>query len=206
MCVEQNRGYRLSTIKKLHSVTPATPSIMSFVLTDPDKCIITSHDGMVFQEPSCMFPFMEYFYFKYVSLPWMECNQPEFQWNISHLIFSVYFTAFHSNTLLSLIVSNEHSWEKYHKCDQYSCYDFIPMKNFLDSNPVIPYVAVSMYALFCYYGKKYFAKRDPWNLRNTMVRILNTKNTGWGLLKQGLYFIGVSRVIIDEFVLRIKHL
>lgn len=61
------------------------------------------------------------------------------------------------------------NWEKYHKCDQYSCYDFIPMKNFLDSNPVIPYVAVSMYALFCYYGKKYFAKRDPWNLRNTMA-------------------------------------
>jgi len=61
------------------------------------------------------------------------------------------------------------SFEKYGKCDENSCYNFLPMKDFLENNPIVPYVAVSVYALFCYFGQKYFKKRDPWNLRNLMA-------------------------------------
>lgn len=97
---------------------------MSFVLTDKAACAVTGPDGSVFHEPSCIFPFFEWFYFNF---------------------------------------------EKYHKCDQYSCYNYIPMKNFLEKNAVIPYIAVTLYALFCYFGKKYFEKRDPWNFRTAMA-------------------------------------
>jgi len=61
------------------------------------------------------------------------------------------------------------NFEKYHKCDQYSCFNYIPLKNFLESHGAIPYIAVTLYALFCYFGKKYFAKREPLNLRNAMA-------------------------------------
>lgn len=61
------------------------------------------------------------------------------------------------------------SFEKYHRCDTTFCFDYVPMKSFLENNDAIPYIAVTLYALFCYFGQKYFEKREALNFRKAMA-------------------------------------
>lgn len=60
-------------------------------------------------------------------------------------------------------------FEKYHLNDGRYHYDFFPIKHYLESHIFLPVLAVTLYAGFLYYGKKYFANRKPLNLRGLMA-------------------------------------
>jgi len=61
-------------------------------------------------------------------------------------------------------------FEKYHKVeDGRWLFDFTPLREFLETHPVIPYVAVTIYAFGCYFGQKYFKNREPLNWRGAMA-------------------------------------
>ena len=62
-------------------------------------------------------------------------------------------------------------FEKYHEADQHYVLDYVPVQKFLESNWVVPVVAVTLYALFCYYGQKFMEKRKPYNFRTALVSI-----------------------------------
>lgn len=64
-------------------------------------------------------------------------------------------------------------FEKYHEADKHYVIDYTPLKRFLESNYACPIVAVTLYALFCYFGPKYMAKREAYSFRKTLA--------GWNL-------------------------
>jgi len=61
------------------------------------------------------------------------------------------------------------SFEKYHEADKHYVFNYLPIKEFLDSNYVCPAVAVVAYMLFCYFGQKYMIDRKPFAFRKTMA-------------------------------------
>lgn len=64
-------------------------------------------------------------------------------------------------------------FEKYHINDGRYLFDYFPIKHYLETHVFLPVLAVTLYAGFLYYGKKYFAHRKPLNLRWIMA--------GWNL-------------------------
>jgi len=61
------------------------------------------------------------------------------------------------------------SFEKYHKADQQYVLNYVPVQKFLESNWTVPIVAVTVYALFCFYGQKYMENRKPFNFRTALA-------------------------------------
>jgi len=60
-------------------------------------------------------------------------------------------------------------FEKYHEADEHYVINYVPLKRFLESNNACPIVAVTLYALFCYFGQKYMAKREAFSFRKTLA-------------------------------------
>lgn len=61
-------------------------------------------------------------------------------------------------------------FEKYHLgADGRQLYDYLPVKEYLESHIFLPVLAVSMYAGLIYFGRKFMASRKPYNLRNAMA-------------------------------------
>jgi len=46
---------------------------------------------------------------------------------------------------------------------------FFPVRQFMIDTPIFPFIAVAIYGLAIYYGKKYFETRERWNLRYTLA-------------------------------------
>lgn len=60
-------------------------------------------------------------------------------------------------------------FEKYHEADKHYVFNYVPVQEFLESNWVVPITAVTIYALFCYYGQKYMKNRPAYNFRSAMA-------------------------------------
>ena len=48
-------------------------------------------------------------------------------------------------------------------------FDPAPTRSWMVGRPIVPAVAILVYGAFCYFGQKYFATREPWNLRGPMA-------------------------------------
>jgi len=79
------------------------------------------------------------------------------------------------------------SFEKYHEADKHYVFNYVPIKQFLDSNYVCPAVAVTSYIIFCYVGKKYMEHRKPFDFRKVMA--------GWNLFLSAYSMMTVLRGI-----------
>jgi len=61
-------------------------------------------------------------------------------------------------------------FEQYHLGgDGRRLYNYLPVRDYLDSHIFLPVLAVSMYAGLIYFGRKFMADRKPYNLRNVMA-------------------------------------
>lgn len=65
------------------------------------------------------------------------------------------------------------SFEKYHEANKHYVFNYLPLKNFLDSYNTLPMVAVSLYAMFCVVGLRIMKDREPFRLRPLLA--------GWNL-------------------------
>lgn len=61
------------------------------------------------------------------------------------------------------------SFEKYHEADKHYVFNYVPVKEFMDSNNMLPVVAITIYILFCYFGQKFMEKRESFKLRYSLA-------------------------------------
>lgn len=61
-------------------------------------------------------------------------------------------------------------FEKYHLgSDGRKLFNYFPVKEYLESHIFLPVLAISIYAAFIYFGRKFMANRKPYNLRTPMA-------------------------------------
>lgn len=44
----------------------------------------------------------------------------------------------------------------------------MPVRDWMTEHPMIPIVAITLYGLFCYFGRAYFKDRKPWSWRTAL--------------------------------------
>lgn len=58
-------------------------------------------------------------------------------------------------------------FEKYHKSD--SVIQYVPVREWMKEHPEVPLIAVTLYALFLYFGTKYMENREPFKWRKGLA-------------------------------------
>lgn len=60
-------------------------------------------------------------------------------------------------------------FEKYHKANGGFVLPYVPAKDWMRNHPEVPIIAVIVYAIAIYFGKKYMETREPFKWRSQLV-------------------------------------
>ena len=109
-------------------------------------CARTNLAGVVYEEFSCLYPFLQSFYSRCVQRA-LFCR----------FLVENHTTTTTTHSHLFLFGSYE------------IAYDPVPIRDWMVSAPWLPILAVVIYGLVIVVGSSYFKKRDPWNWRKVLA-------------------------------------